>query len=613
MNKKILVSIKLKLVLMIVSVSVIPLVFLSYINIKTLKNEVKVSIHKGHELAASRISQTIVEMVKTTQESMQAVALTNPELFKPDNGVNREDIIYRMFKRYEHLEEMSMISKNGLELAKISKRHVISLDELNDISNEDKFKVLEKGSLYIGEPKMDADKQVVFELGVPIGGGDEYLSGAITAKISLRQIMNKINSTKGEEGSYIFLIDENGALIGHSDYNQVMRGQDVTKSEGVKKLLENKKEFKSGIKDINFDSKVYESYSGQKVLGVYGLIPIVNWGIVVEHPLDKVYMTIRQMIAKILVTLLLTLIFTGMAVVCLINIFMKSINEIEKGVNSVKSGNFDYKIPKQSNDEIGAIIDAFNNMTDEIKRKKENEKLIISAEKRAAIGTLAAGVAHEINNPMNNLGFYTSDLLERLETEDINELYEGKTIQNYLEIMKEQIERCSSITHNLLKISRESAVNIKPVNIYATIKDILKLMEHRIKKQNISVKIDLHAPRPVVMSDESQIQQMLLNIITNALDAMEKKGTLRISIENFHNDDTLLIKVRDTGYGIKDEDKDKIFDPFYTTKPVGKGTGLGLSISQVIIERMRGTIEIHSEENIGTVIYIKLPVAKEVD
>ncbi len=613
MNKKILVSIKLKLVLMIMSVSVIPLVFLSYINIKTLKNEVKVSIHKGHELAASGISQTIVEMVKTTQESMEAVALTNPELFKPGNAVNREDVIYRMFKSYEHLEEISMISKYGQELVKISKRHVISLDELNDISEEDKFKELEKGSLYIGEPKMDSDKQVVFELGVPIGGGDEYLSGAITAKISLRQIMNKINSTKGEEGSYIFLIDENGALIGHSDYNQVMRGQDVTKSEGVKKLLENKKEFKSGIKDINFDSKVYESYSGQKVLGVYGLIPIVNWGIVVEHPLDKVYMTIRQMIAKILVTLLLTLIFTGMAVVCLINIFMKSINEIEKGVNSVKSGNFDYKIPKQSNDEIGAIIDAFNNMTDEIKRKKENEKLIISAEKRAAIGTLAAGVAHEINNPMNNLGFYTSDLLERLETEDINELYEGRIIQNYLEIMKEQIERCSSITHNLLKISRESAVNIKPVNIYAAIKDILKLMGHRIKKQNISVKIDLYAPRPVVMSDESQIQQMLLNIITNALDAMEKKGTLRISIENFHNDDTLLIKVEDTGYGIKDEDKDKIFDPFYTTKPVGKGTGLGLSISQVIIERMRGTIEIHSEENIGTAIYIKLPVAKEVD
>ncbi|OZV11187.1 hypothetical protein CIW83_15885 [Tissierella sp. P1] len=113
------------------------------------------------------------------------------------------------------------------------------------------------------------------------------------------------------------------------------------------------------------------------------------------------------------------------------------------------------------------------------------------AEKRAAIGTLAAGVAHEINNPMNNLGFYATDLLERLETEDINDLYDNNVIQNYLEIIKGQIDRCSAITQNLLRFSRESKVDITLVNVFKIIEDILKLMEHRLKKQNIDIVIDV--------------------------------------------------------------------------------------------------------------------------
>ncbi|OZV11186.1 hypothetical protein CIW83_15880 [Tissierella sp. P1] len=109
------------------------------------------------------------------------------------------------------------------------------------------------------------------------------------------------------------------------------------------------------------------------------------------------------------------------------------------------------------------------------------------------------------------------------------------------------------------------------------------------------------------------MQQMLLNIITNAVDSMENKGILTIDISEIDNDGFLILKIIDTGYGIKEKDKARIFDPFYTTKPIGKGTGLGLSISQAIIERMRGYIEIYSEENIGTEVEIKLPISRGVE
>ncbi len=612
-KKQFMDSIKSKLFLMMIGVSIIPLVFLVVINIRTLKNEVEKSIHKEHELTASKISQTVVEMVKTTQESLETIAITNPELFERSNKCGREDIIYRMLKKYHHLEEIYMISPRGMELVKISKRYAISPKELKNISSEEKFEILKGGELYIGKPEIDLDNQIVFELGIPVGGNNEYFSGAIIAKISLRQVMKKINDTKSKEGSYIILIDDRGSLIGHSDYSQVTRRQNVTKSKGVANLLKIKREGKNALKYENFETMIYESYLGEKVLGVYGLIPIVDWGVVVEQPLDSAYAPIRLMITRILITFLLTILIIVVVGSFLIYIFMKPIDELAKGVNSVKSGNFDYIIPKESNDEIGIVIEAFNNMTEEIKKRRENESLIMLAEKRAAIGTLAAGVAHEINNPMNNLGFYATDLLERLETEDINDLYDNKVIQNYLEIIKGQIDRCSAITQNLLRFSRESKFDITPVNILKIIEDILKLMDHRLRKENIDVVIDVRVEEPIVLADESQMQQMLLNIITNAVDSMENNGKLTINIKEINDDDFLILQIKDTGYGIKEKDKTRVFDPFYTTKPIGKGTGLGLSISQAIIERMRGSIEIDSEENIGTEVEIKLPMSREVE
>ena len=613
--KKQFVSIRLKLIFMMIGICIIPFIFIVFINIATLKSEIEKAIHKEHELIASEISQTVVEMVKTTQESLETITLTNPDIFNENNKANREDTVYRMLKKFTYLEEISMVSPEGNELVRISRRYVVSPDELKNISLEEKFKVLREGNLYIGKPEIDYENQIVFELGVPFGGEEEYFSGAIIAKISLRQIMKKIDIAKTNRGSYIMLIDDKGSLIGHSDYSQVTRRQDVTKSKGVGNIIKLNAKKDNGLRYENFQTLIYESYLGEKVLGVYGLIPIVNWGVVVEQPLNIAYKPLRLILTRTILIFFITIIVITLAASILVYFFMKPIKELEKGVNAVRQGNFNYMIPKNNNDELGLVIDAFNRMTDEIKRKQENESLIMLAEKRAAIGTLAAGVAHEINNPMNNLSFYATDLLERLKIEDINELYKAGVIQEYLEIIKEQIDRCAEITQNLLKFSRESKLDIGPVDIYKVIIDILKLMDHRIRKQNVEIKINVNLETPVIMADESQIQQMLLNIITNAVDAMEDVGDrqrkLMISLNEIDN--YINIKIKDNGQGIKEKDKARVFDPFFTTKPIGKGTGLGLSISQAIVERLRGSIEIYSEENVGTEVDIRLPNHKEVN
>lgn len=612
-KKQFLTSIKSKLIFIMICMSIVPLIFLGLFNLKVLKNEVEISVHREHELTASRISQTVVQMVRTIQELLESVSIANPNILDYSNNVQREEITYRMLKKHPQLEEISMVSPYGKELVKISKRYAISSKELKDISASDKFRSLKFKEMYIGKPEIDLDNQIVFELGIPIGGNGEKFKGAIFAKISLRQIMKEITATKIQDGSYIILIDELGALIGHSDYSQVMRRQDVSQSKGVANILKDKFNKENTLKLKEFQAITYESYTGEDVLGVYGLIPIVGWGVVVEQPLDDAYANIRIVLKRNVVALLGILLIIIILGTFLIFIFIKPVNELAKGVASVRSGNFDYRIPKQNNDEIGLVIEAFNDMTEEIKKRREKESLVMLAEKRAAIGTLAAGVAHEINNPMNNLGFYAADLLERLETEDINSLYDNNIIQNYLEIIKEQIDRCSSITQSLLKFSRESKIDIRLVDILKIIEDTLKLLDHRIKKQNVNININAYNAIPMVLADESQMQQMLLNIITNAVDSMENKGILTINVEEqIDVEDFLLITISDTGNGISEKDKARIFDPFYTTKPLGKGTGLGLSISQAIVERMRGDIKIFSEENVGTKVLIRLPISRKV-
>ncbi len=612
-KKQFLTSIKSKLIFIMICMSIVPLIFLGLYNLKVLKNEVEISVHREHELTASRISQTVVQMVRTIQELLESVSIANPNILDHSNNAQREEITYKMLKKHPQLEEISMVSPYGKELVKISKRYAISPKELKDISASDKFRSLKFKDIYIGKPEIDLDNQIVFELGIPIGGNGEKFNGAIFAKISLRQIMKEITATKIQDGSYIILIDELGTLIGHSDYSQVMRRQDVSQSKGVANILKDKFNKENTLKLKEFQAITYESYTGEDVLGVYGLIPIVGWGVVVEQPLDDAYANIRIVLKRNVVALLGILLIIIILGTFLIFIFIKPVNELAKGVASVRSGNLDYRIPKHNNDEIGLVIEAFNDMTEEIKKRREKESLVMLAEKRAAIGTLAAGVAHEINNPMNNLGFYAADLLERLETEDINSLYDNNIIQNYLEIIKEQIDRCSSITQSLLKFSRESKIDIRLVDILKIIEDTLKLLDHRIKKQNVNININAYNAIPMVLADESQMQQMLLNIITNAVDSMENNGTLTINVEEQVDvEDFLAITISDTGHGISEKDKARIFDPFYTTKPLGKGTGLGLSISQAIVERMRGNIKIFSEENVGTKVLIRLPISRKV-
>jgi len=233
----------------------------------------------------------------------------------------------------------------------------------------------------------------------------------------------------------------------------------------------------------------------------------------------------------------------------------------------------------------------------------------MQASKLASIGELSAGVAHEINNPLAIILTERQILLDEAgQLSDLNPDFKIQFLDS-MEQIDSQIQRCKRITHNLLRFSRRTHSVIETVDINEFIGEVVELMEREARTSGIKFFTDLEENLPVLRSDPSQLQQVLLNMITNAMDAHDGTpyGNIRIHTRSDKNKKGVNIGISDSGLGIAPENLAKIFDPFFTTKAVGKGTGLGLSICYSIIKRLGGNISVKSEAGEGTEFTMFLP------
>ena len=247
----------------------------------------------------------------------------------------------------------------------------------------------------------------------------------------------------------------------------------------------------------------------------------------------------------------------------------------------------------------------------EIDQEKElmNEQ-IIETGKLASVGELAAGVAHEINNPvaiMVEEAGWIEDLLEEEDLKESENLSEFRRALNQIHI---QGKRCKEITHKLLSFARKTDSRIHEIEVNELVEEVVGLSAQQARYNNVEIKMQLEDPLPPMRMSPTEFQQVLLNLINNALYAMDGKGGV-IDISTRRKNHSILIEVSDTGPGIPEANLARIFDPFFTTKPVGKGSGLGLSICYGIIKKMDGDIEVRSVVGEGTTFTVRIPVQTE--
>lgn len=261
-------------------------------------------------------------------------------------------------------------------------------------------------------------------------------------------------------------------------------------------------------------------------------------------------------------------------------------------------------------EKIRGGVEGVISIGEDITERRRLEHRLIETDKLAGIGQLAAGIAHEINNPMAAISGCAESLLERFKRGEYNDIPDYENIVEYLKIIDDEIYRCKNITRNLLTFARGGEGEIALQKINSILDEVLNFLIYQHRFQSIIVIRNYDPALPNIFANDGELRQVFLIMILNAIDAMEKmEGEKRLEIRTYQNVNEVRIEFKDAGCGIPAEYINKIFDPFFTTKPSDKGTGLGLSIAYNIINRFRGGIDVESREGYGTTFIISLPAA----
>jgi two-component system, NtrC family, sensor kinase len=393
--------------------------------------------------------------------------------------------------------------------------------------------------------------------------------------------------------------------------------------------------------------RIYRNGGGQRVLGI--ITPIENQPSCSNadchaHPASQQILGVldtnlslakadtqlaessRRMVAYIVFGMLAIALLSWIFVWRVVGVPLKA---LEAGTEKLARGQLGYQIKTHSHDELGDLADSFNGMS--LQLRAANEEIVawartledrvdektrqlrrahdqmLHAEKMASIGKMAAVVAHEINNPLSGILTYARLLRKWMENAETDESHRDEA-QQCLELIASESRRCGDLVKNLLTFSRTAPMNPEPTDLGTVVDRLVRLVQHKLEMTGIQLQVDFAADLPRVYCDPAQMEQVLLALVMNSLDALPRGGNLWMRARVLPDSDQIEIQVRDDGSGIPREILPHVFEPFLTTKESGQGVGLGLAISHSIVERHHGRIEVQSEWGRGTTFTITLPI-----
>jgi len=390
-------------------------------------------------------------------------------------------------------------------------------------------------------------------------------SYGILGVIDFSTINDYLNQIKQGETGKIKLIDNKGTVINNGHYESRF---------DAKKLAEKMKHFKYG----EFVSGEYIDENGNKYIKLTKIINSYGWLLSVRQNYDEIISRVNTLRMYLLLII---------AVIFMITSFI-----------GYFTANMLIKMLERS-----------------YKHRKELEMMVLQKEKMSSLGVITSGIAHELNNPLANALIYTQMLHEKLK-----ERYPADDLSS-MAIAEDEIKKCGAIIKNLMSFSRRSSIEMQDIDVNDTVKGIVNITDKYFKKNNISVSLNLQDNLPRAYCNESIIQQTIMNMFTNAVEAMKQGGELRIKTWHSATANMIKIDIQDNGIGIPEVLIGKVFEPFFSTKPYGERTGLGLYISYELLKKSSGNIRVISStkddmkensKNTGTIFTIELPTQKNL-
>jgi signal transduction histidine kinase/ActR/RegA family two-component response regulator len=409
---------------------------------------------------------------------------------------------------------------------------------------------------------------------------------------------------------YIFLISSDRTIIMPPDRNELLKGSVLP--AGHNKLLD------KALTGIAASDETLAS-NGVPVLASYRRLHSTDWFLVVHYPLDEAYAPFHKVSRYVTLGILAGTVVVLLMVWAVMRRFTQPLTRIARHMEESPGKPGEQKLLKiTSGDEIGTLASAFNKMIIELdNQEKKHDKLqaqLMQAQKMESIGRLAGGVAHDFNNMLTAIIGFGGLLRMKLNGDE--------QAQGHLDQMLSAAEKAAGLSKGLLAFSRQQRMDPKPIDLSAIVSNMKKILS-RVIGEDIEFKTSLKGGDLVVMADSGQIEQVLLNLVTNARDAMPVGGQLIIETGFAEMDHDYikahgygeagkyaLISVTDTGTGMDEATKQKIFEPFFTTKEVGQGTGLGLAMVYGIIKQHNGYVNVYSEPSRGTTFRLYLPLIR---
>ena len=359
--------------------------------------------------------------------------------------------------------------------------------------------------------------------------------------------------------------------------------------------FDNLQEGASGVTNIT-DGDI-EYFAGAARIAVGGV------HVVTRISVSAAYLTARQLLSDLIVVGLIIIFIAAISGVAVSRKFTAPLESLSAAVRKVAKGNFDVSVDIKSRDEIGQLSNSFNDMADELMERERSLKsaqlALVQSEKMAAVGTLSAGLAHEVKNPLSAVLGYAQLSMRKLEQPDV--------VRQHLETIESETRRCNEIIGNLMQFSRQEKGEFEDLAINEVVEKSAGIVDHQLGLNNVQVALDLAPDIPKLIGNANQLQQVLMNLAINAQQAMQPDGGT-VDIATSIDEENVYISVSDTGPGISQEVAEKIFQPFFTTKAAGQGTGLGLSVTYGIIRDHHGDIRVEESDGGGARFVIQLPL-----
>jgi two-component system, NtrC family, sensor kinase len=598
-------SITLKLLLLILPLICLPIAITGYFSIHAAVDRVNRLVRQeqmGQVVEAANKISNIYDKLRidlgiiTNLPVLEDYYIARSFRLRAETEFNR-DTIARLFQDFIHrtpdYRRIQYLDQTGAELITVGAKGAIAYGVQG--GHDPFFSQLRHqvpGEVFISDiTNGDKASEKVMHWSKAVFSAMGEFTGVVAIDLDFSSVIHIVNAIHVGESGYAFLVDQFGRVVVHPHYAPYNQKLETAKDPNLKHMVEKMMTGATGWEQYSFD--------GEQKIAAFAPISPMGWSIAVTIPTAEFMKEARAIQTRALQVVALTLGFAVLGLSVLSYFILRPVRNLVAATQQIAAGDLNQEIPVHSGDELGDLTRSFNRMVKNLART-QNE--LVRSEKLISLGRLSAGMAHEIRNPLNAMKGAVVHIQRRRPDDPL--------IQEYTQLVSEEIDRLNAFVTDFLYFAKQANPKPVPVDLNQLILSVQQLFTEQAQIHNIHFSNQLAEGLPPIMLDGHQIEQVMVNLVINAMDALPGGGKMSFSTLLLQNGDGRPDRVRvalcDDGIGIPEENLQAIFDPFFSTKESGSGLGLPLSLG--IIESHGGTLTVRPLEQKGTLATFELPV-----